>query len=105
MSERKISVLIKEPGKEPRHVNISDKLENLQKIVEGYIQIVPIATDAVLICNEEGKLMGLPHCCRLMGEELVGTIILAGTEGEELADLPGNWEIWKKLFRSLWEEV
>lgn len=28
---RKIKVIIKEPGKKPRCVNISDTLENLQK--------------------------------------------------------------------------
>lgn len=32
---RKISVLIKEPGKSPRHVWISNTLENLQKTVGG----------------------------------------------------------------------
>ena len=32
----KIGVIIKEPGRVPRHVNISSTLENLQKTVGGF---------------------------------------------------------------------
>ena len=49
----KISVLIKGPGKNPRHVWISNTLENLQKTVGGYIESVTLATDMCIICNEE----------------------------------------------------
>lgn len=100
----KISVLIKEPGKSPRHVWISNTLENLQKTVGGYIESVTLATDMCIICNEEGRLMNLPHNCNVCGIDFVGTIILCGIAGEELVDLPGNMESWKMLFRSLWEQ-
>lgn len=100
----KISVLIKEPGKSPRHVWISNTLENLQKTVGGYIESVTLATDMCIICNEEGRLMNLPHNCNVCGIDFVGTIILCGIAGEELADLPGDWESWKTCFRSLWEQ-
>lgn len=49
----KISVLIKDPGKNPRHVYIENSLKNLQATVGGYIETVTLATDAVIICNEE----------------------------------------------------
>lgn len=100
----KISVLIKEPGKSPRHVWISNTLENLQKTVGGYIESVTLATDMCIICNEEGRLMNLPHNCNVCGIDFVGTIILCGIAGEELADLPGDWKSWKTCFRSLWEQ-
>lgn len=35
-------------------------LEELQKAVGGYIEIVPIDKEYSLVVNEEGKLMGLP---------------------------------------------
>ena len=43
----KISVLIKEPGKQPRHVNIENSLKNLQKTVGGYIETVTLAMIAL----------------------------------------------------------
>ena len=56
----KISVLIKDPGKNPRHVHIENSLKNLQNTVGGYIETVTLSDDAVIICNEEGRLQGLP---------------------------------------------
>lgn len=52
----KISVIIKEPDKKPRHVYISNTLENLQKTVGGYIEVITLCSDLVVICNEEGKI-------------------------------------------------
>jgi hypothetical protein len=36
-------------------------LEELQKAVGGYIESVTTANGGRFYCNEEGKLMGLPH--------------------------------------------
>ncbi|MDO4750120.1 MAG: DUF3846 domain-containing protein [Eubacteriales bacterium] len=99
----KISVLIKDPGKKPRHVNIENSLKNLQSTVGGYIETVTISEDAVIICNEEGRLQGLPYCCTICGVDFVGTVVIAGVAGEEFADLPGDFKGWKTLFSSLWE--
>ena len=98
----KISVLIKDPGKNPRHVHIENSLKNLQNTVGGYIETVTFAEDAVIICNEEGRLQGLPYCCTICGGDFVGTVVIAGVAGEEFADLPGDFKNWKKMFRSLW---
>ena len=100
---RKISVLIKEPGKKPRHVNISDSLTNLQKTVDGYIETVTIATDLVVICNEEGIIRNLPYNCTICGAKLYGTIIMCGVNGDEFSDLPTNWDNIKRLFPMLFE--
>ena len=54
----KISVLVKDPGKTPRRVNISNTLENLQKTVGGNIEAVTLASDLVILCDEEGLLKG-----------------------------------------------
>ena len=101
---KKIGVLIKEPGKTPRHVNISDTLENLQKTVGGYIETVTIASDCVVICDEEGRLKGKPWCCNICGVDFVGTVILCGVAGEEFTDLPIDWKEMKRLLPQLWEE-
>lgn len=37
------------------------KLEQLQKIVGGYIEVVTLGNDELMILNERGKLMKLPY--------------------------------------------
>ena len=100
----KIGVLIKEPGKTPRHVNISCTLENPQKTVGGYIETVTLCSDLVVICDDEGRLKGKPHCCNIAGVDFVGTIIMCGVKGEEFTDLPIDWQGMKRVFAGLWEE-
>ena len=97
-----ISVLIKRPGEIPRHVNVSNSLEALQKNVGGYIETVRYASDCVIICDEEGRLKGKPHNCFIAGHDFVGEIIIAGVDGEEFADLPVTWDECKQLFPQLW---
>ena len=99
-----ISALVKRPGEAPRHVNVSNSLQALQKNVGGYIETVTVAEDMVIICNEEGRLLGLPYNCTICGVDFVGPILMVGTEGEEFADLPCEWKDLKRAFPQLWEE-
>lgn len=83
--EKKIRVVIVESGKKPYEKVIENTLEKLQEIVDGYIEVVyPYDDNAVMVCNEEGKLIGLqPN--RPLGEDVIaGTFIVAGDnyEGE-----------------------
>lgn len=56
-----IRVLFVAPEKEPCVKDVSVALEALQKEVGGYIQaIYPFEDQVALLCNEEGKLLGLP---------------------------------------------
>ena len=57
----KISVLLVEPGKYPKEIKIEDSLEAMQDLVEGNIEeYMPYDDDVAIICNEEGKMNGLP---------------------------------------------
>ena len=59
--ENFITALLIKPGCEPEKVQIGRDLRSLQAAVEGDIEQFPcFADDAVIICNEEGKLEGLP---------------------------------------------
>ncbi|MBR1780471.1 MAG: DUF3846 domain-containing protein [Oscillospiraceae bacterium] len=101
---RKILVLVKQPGKAPHHVWLSNRLESLQGYVGGYIETVTLATDLVVICNEEGRLLkGMKPNCTICGVNFVGPIIMAGIYGDEFADLPLEWDEMKRLFPELWE--
>jgi hypothetical protein len=56
-------------------------LEELQKYVGGYIERVQIAPNTDMICNEEGKLKGLPvnHAATLlvhMTQIIVGDVLV-----------------------------
>lgn len=59
--ENFITALLIKPGCEPEKVQIGRDLRSLQSAVEGDIEQFPcFADDAVIICNEEGKIQGLP---------------------------------------------
>ena len=93
---KKIKVIVKRPD-EPGHMtNISNTLENLQRTVGGYIETVTLSTDCVIICNEEGRLQGLPYNCRIAGVDFVGTIIAAGVDGENFADVPCSLRFFRE---------
>ena len=100
----KIKVIIKRPDEKYGHVtNISPSLKNLQKTVDGHIEVVTVLKDKglVMICNEEGKIRGLQRNF-VMGtppfhDIIVGTVILCGTDDENFADVPISFDTWKFL--------
>lgn len=83
----KILGVIKKPGEAPYVDHIENDLKEFQEIVGGYIETVTVASDLVLICNEEGRLMGLPFNVEVANVGFVGTVIAVGTKGEEFASL------------------
>ena len=56
-----MKILVVEPSKLPMVKEIDGSLESMQKIVGGYIEaIYPFDDPIALVCNEEGKINGLP---------------------------------------------
>ena len=55
-----MKVIYKAPGCQPEPRDIPNTLEELQAAVGGYIETVTIASDVVIICNEEGACRGFP---------------------------------------------
>jgi len=56
-----IRVVLLEPGKEARITEIDSSLPGLQRAVDGWIEAIDLpGEDVTLVCNEEGKLQGLP---------------------------------------------
>lgn len=98
----KIKVIIKRPGEMPYSTWVSNRLENLQLHVGGYIEAIGLSDDLAVICDEEGRLKGKPYNCNLAGLDLVGDIMLVGVKGEEFADLPVDYHTMRKLFPELW---
>lgn len=76
-----MKILVVEPGKVPAEREISGSLDSMQAIVGGAIQAVyPFDDPVALICNREGKDLGLPLNRALFDPETHGvTDIIAGT--------------------------
>ena len=75
-----MQVVVVEPKKKPVVQNIDPGLESMQKIVGGSIEAVyPFADPVALICNEEGKLLGLPLNRALRDDEGNVYDIISGT--------------------------
>ena len=105
MKEKEIKVLMVEPGKTPKVTTIKNELESLQDAVSigagerGLIEIITISEDACILCNEEGKLIGLEPNRRLGDDILCGVFYVTGNGEEDLASLSEeNIEAYKKIF-------
>lgn len=54
-------IVVVKPGMPAYEAVIGDSLEEMQEVVGGLIEVADILDDDVaIICNEEGKLIGLP---------------------------------------------
>lgn len=96
-----INVIYVEPGKEARTIEMKDDLSEMQKLVGGYIEeYMPFEDEVALICNDEGKMNGLPLNRGIYGEDGQLQDIIAGPfficyapiESEKFLSLPKDLE-------------
>ena len=88
---KEIKVYVKKPGKPLEAWKIHNTLEAMQQVVGGYIETVTVATDLVIVCNEEGRLIGLPYNCTIAGGcDFVGTIFFVGKFRDEFCSIVGE---------------
>ena len=85
-----MKVLYKKPGEAPEIREVENDLKPLQELVGGYIETVKVG-DVVIICNEEGKLKGLPinFFVNANGyiDAIVGPAIFCRSEGFDFTDI------------------
>lgn len=102
-----MKILIVEPQKPPHSKEICGSLEEMQTVVGGHIQaIYPFNDPVALVCNEEGKLIGLPQnrlLCDRSGrvyDIICGTFFLAGLGEEDFISLTdAEIEKYSRYFR------
>lgn len=80
-------VIRKAPGRPPELVEMENTLAALQQAVGDYIETVTLSVDTAIICNEEGRLQGLPYNCDFLGIPFVGPILVVGIDGDEMCSL------------------
>ena len=96
-----MKVIVKKPNEKYGNIiEIDGELTTLQDIVGGYIEAVPLG-EHIIICNEEGKLLGLEPNIRCMFDTIVGTIIVCDREEGELTDVSITMDKWKELIDTM----
>ena len=88
-------IIIVEGGKRPYEAELEHDLESMRRCVGGDIEAVyePGGRDAAMICNDEGKLLGLPWNRALTDDHGVpydivcGTFFIAGLKEDDFASL------------------
>lgn len=102
--QRNIRVLIVEPNKLPYEKIIPNRLKDKQDIVGGLIEYIRVDNDerTLLICNEEGKLLGLDWNREIGNKDVIaGTFLLVGDDpdiGEDRSLTDEQVEKYKKRF-------
>lgn len=102
-----MKILMVEPGKMPCETEINSGLEALQKAVGGHIQAVyPYEDPVAIVCNEEGKIMGMPLNRALSDEDgniydiIAGNFLIVGLGEESFSDLsPDLMEKYSEQFK------
>ena len=69
LKEKKIKVVLCEPGKVARVAEIGTELSDLQRVVGGLIEpYYPFEEQVCIVCNDEGKYNGMRPCRAIYGE-------------------------------------
>ena len=108
MKGNTIKVLMVEPGEHPKEVELDNNLDALQKAVsigceeQGLIEIIGLEDGICLLCNEEGKLIGLEGNRKVGRDIITGVFYVVGEDGcGNLTSLPKDKiESYQKRF---WE--
>lgn len=96
-----INVIYVEPGKTARTIEMKDELSEMQSLVGGFIEeYMPFADDVAIICNDEGKMNGMPLNRAIYLEDGQMADIIAGpffiayapVESEKFLSMPKELE-------------
>lgn len=71
---------------------IDNTLEAMQEFVGGYIEVINITDKILLVCNEEGKMRGLPPAAFIVRNQksqdiIVGKFFLCREDGENMVSI------------------
>ena len=95
--------LLVKPNKLPEEITFDNSLEKKQELVEGYIEYAysDDFPDVAFICNEEGKINGLPYNRDIGHDIIAGNLIIISSnveDGEDVSLSDKQIEKYKKIF-------
>ncbi len=82
-----LRILMVEPHKAPYEASVPHELSAIQQTVGGLIEVVRNGDGTLLVCNEEGKLLGMEGNRRIPGDVLAGPFFVVGDAGETFRSL------------------
>lgn len=106
MKEKEITVVKVEPMKAPVIANLINDLDHLQKAVsigadeQGLIEFVSFEDNVSILCNEEGKLIGLPPNRRFYDDILCGVfyVVAEDDDGNLISLTPAQQDRYLRRF-------
>lgn len=71
---------------------IENTLDAMRKFVNGPIEVINITDEILLVCNEEGKMLGLPPSAFIIRNQeaqdiIVGKFFLCREDGEDMVGI------------------
>lgn len=71
---------------------IENTLDAMQEFVDGPIEVINITDEILLVCNEEGKMRGLPPSAFIIRNQeaqdiIVGKFFLCREDGEDMVGI------------------
>ena len=105
--KKQIKAIMVEPNKRPWVVDLNDDLDSLQKAVsigapeQGLIEFVYLEDNVSILCNEEGKLIGLEPNRRLGDDILCGVfyVVAENDDGELVSLTEAQQDRYSEIFR------
>jgi hypothetical protein len=82
-----MKIVVKKVGQAPEIKEIQGTLENLKEIVGGYIECIHLFDNVFCVCNEEGKLLGLPANFKFCNDVIAGDVFFCAGAEEEFISL------------------
>lgn len=107
MKQKRIKALMVAPNESPKVVTLKTDLDSLQKAVsigagyQGLIEIISLDDGVCLLCNEEGKLIGLEGNRRINNDIIAGVFYIVGEscDGELTSLTEDQLRIYAERFR------
>ena len=82
--QRRIRGLIVNPNELPKEIEFDNNLKSKQELLDGNIEYVSreYYPDVIFICNEEGKIRGLPLNRDIGHDIIAGPFLIVGDDPE-----------------------
>ncbi len=92
-----MKVIKKAPGSRPEIIDIEDSDEAIWDEIGGYINAMPVATDLMILTDEDARLKGKKEN-PVLGEVFYGTILIVGSDRGAFRDVPDlDGALWHLL--------